>query len=351
MLFCPWYASGSYLLPQAMAAAFTIMRAEYLALVVHTMKVSSLTELYPACTASMSCFGKRSTDMTSDDLMQGQRIPWASPPGAEASTPGALLYHDRTPASPLNMLLLNRQPAQQTTPTKEAHSAAVPSPHQSPHHPSAQRNGNMDTAQPDRTAEPLPGPLAGITTDGNTQQAKATAPAAEEQATQANWKVHPAAPDVAAPAGVATAPEALQHSSPAQPAPAQKPKGKGFLGAEVLVNQQSLPEKDQGNSTCNQLTEHQNGQLTATAYQNGPTSDQPGDISNGPSSKPAQAKAGQQSEAVPQQRPQEPAINKHSKQSTQTGQVEASRQSPDLEIASVHQAVEAVQVRSHPRTT
>ena len=71
---------------------------------------------------------------------------------------------------------------------------------------------------------------------------------------------------------------------------------------------------------------------------------QPGATSNGPSTGPAQARARQQAEAALEPR-QEPAINKNSKESTQTTEAhEASRQSPELEIASVHQAVEAVQV-------
>ena len=292
--------------------------------------------------------------------MQGQRQPWASPPGAEASTPGALLYHDRAPASPLTMLLLNRQPTQHGAPPKEAQaqSADLPSPSQQPAHPSAPHNGVVDTAQPEQSAEAADGVLealpapqgsavpARLTTEGNAQQTKQTLPSsAKEQATQASVEAHAGAAGAVAPTGTVNPPETLQHRSPAQPPPARQPKGKGFLGAKILVNQQASPEKVQGNPTSNQPAERQSSPSKNAASQSALAVEQPGKTSNNADSSPAQTRPGQPAEAAPKQH-HEPAINKHSKQSTQTGEVEVSRQSPDLEIASVHQAVEAVQVRS-----
>ena len=287
--------------------------------------------------------------MTHVDMMQGQRMPWASPPGAEASTPGALLYHDRTPASPLNMLLLTGQPAQQDTPAKDAHAhlADMLSPPDPPPLSPVQQNGIIDSTQPEQVAEAVLEALAShqvdsaaakVSTEGNPQTRKQTAPAAAEQATQP-------CVEAAAPAESPSAPEALRRSSPAQPPPARKPKGKGFLGAEILAAQQATPEDDQGNHTRDQPAEHQSSPFNTAASRSAPTPAKPDATSNGPSASPAQDRAGQQEEPAPRQR-DEPAINKHSKQSSQTGEAEVSRQSPDLEIASVHQAVEAVQVRS-----
>ena len=295
--------------------------------------------------------------LTRGESSQGQRKPWASPLGAEASTPGALLYHDRAPASPLNMMLLNRQPAQQSTPANkaQAHAADPPSPPRQPAHPSAQQNGVAGRAQPERHAEAadgaveaLPAPqgsvvAARIAIDGNAQHTKQTVLSAKEQATQASVEAKVGAAGAPAPAGTVNATEAQQHASPTQPPPARKPKGKGFLGAEILVNQQAPPEKAQGNPTPNQPAEHQNSPLENAASRSALAPEKPG-ADKGADSSLAQAGAGQQGEAAPEQH-HEPAISNHCKQSTQTREVEASRQSPDLEIASVHQAVEAVQVR------
>ena len=285
-------------------------------------------------------------------MMQGQRKPWASPLGAEASTPGALLYHNRTPASPLNMLLLNGQPGQQNTPAKDvqAHSADVPSPPDPPTHSSAQQNGVIDSAHAEAAQKALPSSQVGsgaakVSTEGGPQTSKQTAPAAAQQAAQPSVGAHAAAVAHAGPAESPAAPEALQRSSAAQPPPARKPKGKGFLGAEILAAQQTAPENDQGTSTCDQPAEHQSSPFVTSASRSTPAAAKPDAASNSPSASPAQAKAGQPVGPAPQES-QEPALNKHSKQSSQTGEAEVSRQSPDLEIASVHQAVEAVQVRS-----
>ena len=294
--------------------------------------------------------------MTNGDVMQGQRMPWASPPGAEASTPGALLYHDRTPASPLNMLLLNGQPAQQDTPAKEPHapSADMTSPPDLLTPSFAQQNGIIDSDRPEQLAEAVLEALASaqvnsgaarVSTEGNPQTSKQTAPAAAKQAAQPRVEAHAAAAAGAAPAESPTAPEALHRSSVAQPPPARKPKGKGFLfGTETLAAQQATPEDDQGTSQRDQPAEHQSSPLVTTASRSAPAPAQPDATNNGPSASPAHAQAGQHAEPAAREC-QEPAVNKHSKQSSQTGEAEVSRQSPDLEIASVHQAVEAVQVR------
>ena len=106
-------------------------------------------------------------------MMQGQRKPWASPLGAEASTPGALLYHNRTPASPLNMLLLNGQPGQQNTPAKDvqAHSADVPSPPDPPTHSSAQQNGVIDSAHAEAAQKPCRHPKLAVVPQRSAQKA------------------------------------------------------------------------------------------------------------------------------------------------------------------------------------
>jgi len=265
-------------------------------------------------------------------MLQEQRQAWASPAGAEASTPGALLYHDRTPVSPANMMLLNRHPAQQSA---DLLAASPP-----PTNPSAQQNGLAGATQTGQHAQTANGDVeaAAPSQAHQSAQAKQPTPIVGAQATQDIGRANEAA-----------ALEILQNSCPAQPVPARKPKGKGFLGGQVPdaspKGQHASPSNAQGNSEPCQIAEHHKNPENAAQYHSAPPSCQPSSLGECPNARPAQAKSGQQPGSA-QKHQQSPSMNGKSKQPTPSNAADGvSRHSPELENASVHQAVEAVQVR------
>ena len=267
-----------------------------------------------------------------DDVLQELRQAWASPAGAEASTPGALLYHDRTPVSPANMMLLNRHPAQQSA---DLLAASPP-----PTNPSAQQNGLAGTTLTGQHAEAANGDVEASAPPKAHQsaQAKQLTPTAGTQATQGIGRANEAA-----------ALEILQSSSPAQPVPTRKPKGKGFLGGQVPdaspQGQHAPPSNAQGNSEPCQIAEHHKSPENTAQYHSAPPSCQPSALSKCPDARPAQAKSGQQPGSA-QKHQQSPSMNGKSKQPTPSNAADGVyRHSPELENTSVHQAVEAVQVR------
>ena len=136
-------------------------------------------------------------------VLQGQRKTWASPPGPEASTPGALLYHDRTPASPVNMMLLNRPEPPQAAQAQDAQ--PPPAPPLPPPVPSS-NGGSMPAATQAPAAVPASAAMAGPVVTGGSQGTAAGA----------------------------VAPAANGGSSAPQPK-AKQPRGKGFAGLPAPV--------------------------------------------------------------------------------------------------------------------
>ena len=266
--------------------------------------------------------------------MQGQRKTWSSPPNAEASTPGALLYTDRTPASPV---LLNGQPVPMRETWSSPKGPSAPLPQEPP--PPAQQLAAAGSAQNEAPA-------------GEHSVAAAGREAAAAGAAKAGS-------DASAP-GPAEVPQTSPRGrgrpakgSPAKPTPGRKPKGKGFLGvtipeapAEALPPPQGPPGSDPGIAAPTQTEEPRRSPREPTEHHSAPPSAQPSSAGNGPQAKKART------DAAPKLLPPSD-VTGSGKQPTQkraaNGPVTEkqngpSRPSPELEDNSVHQAVEAVQV-------
>jgi hypothetical protein len=267
--------------------------------------------------------------------MQGQQKTWSSPPNAEASTPGALLYTDLTPASPV---LLNRQPVLMRETWGSTKGPPPPLPPGSP--PLAQLMAAAGSAQNKAPAGELPVTAAG---------GRAASVGALNAGGDALGPM-PAELPQKSPRGRGMAAK----GSPAKPTPGRKPKGKGCcLGIATLEQPDGALPPSQGplsstpgSSAPTQTAEPCRSPGKPVDHHSAPPSAQPSSAGSGPQAKMAKADAA--TKALPlagaagtgKQPTQRRAVNGPVTQK-QNG---PSRPSPELEDSSVHQAVEAVQV-------
>lgn len=268
-------------------------------------------------------------------MLQGQRKAWASPPGPEASTPGALLYHDRTPASPVNMMLLNRPEPPQTAQAQD--SQPPPAPPLPPPLPSSNGGTTPATAHA-AAATPANAAIASPVITGSSQGTAAGAPAPE-------------------PNGGSSAPQLK----------AKQPRGKGFAGLPAPVasppqigspsNGQRTPagpdlmQASRPAQTDEPPAATQRGSPQGTPAPPAPSlAARAGSADNGAAPRPGRAQqTGSAAEAAPK-RPSVSSGGTQREQGRASDKQAAKRQkglpgqSPGLAGASVHQAVQAVQV-------
>ena len=268
-------------------------------------------------------------------VLQGQRKAWASPPGPEASTPGALLYHDRTPASPVNMMLLNRPEPPQTAQAQDVQPPPAP---------------------------PLPPPLPSSNGGGTPAMTHAAA-ATPASAGMASPIITGSSQGTAA---GTLAPEPNGGCSAPQPK-AKQPRGKGFAGLPAPVApppQIGSPSNGQRTPAGPDLMQasrpaQMDGPPAATqrgSPQGTPAPPAPslaaraGSADHGAAPRPGRAQqTGSAAEAAPK-RPSVSSGGTQREQGRASDDQAAKRQkgllgqSPGLAGASVHQAVQAVQV-------
>ena len=268
-------------------------------------------------------------------MLQGQRKAWASPPGPEASTPGALLYHDRTPASPVNMMLLNRPEPPQAV---QAQDTQPPPPPPLPPPLPDSNGGSIHAATDAAAAMPAGAAVASPVMKGSSQGAAAGTLAP-------------------APNGGSSAPQPK----------AKQPRGKGFAGLPAPVAsppQMGSPSSGQRTGAACDLPRasgpaQMNGEPSAAQQENPQGTPAPpapslaaraGSADNGAAPRPGRA---QQTGSAAEAAPKRPSVSSGGAQREQgrasDGQASKRQkglpgQSPGLAGASVHQAVQAVQV-------
>lgn len=188
--------------------------------------------------------------------VQGQQPPWGCVPGADASTPGSLLYHDRTPASPVNMLLLSRQPA--GLQDAQAQSSDMPPPPPAPGAGSdtaaGVARGGGPAGLPSLAAQALPPPpskgvAVSVVAKGEAQAQQGAGAKKKGSAAGVAKSSETAASEGAQISNGAAAPrqKRAQGSNSTgclpQQAPAKRPRGKGFAGLPApTASPQSLQQ-------------------------------------------------------------------------------------------------------------